>query len=1084
MGLVSRFWHGHSITWSTAAITLFSNVEAASDPLDSRDPRECPGESAVRDGRRWVGDERKLKLQRATSLLRQAPEEEVPRRVRTLSESYELSADLQDKQVEILERKYGGRYATHRAACTIQSAFRHYQMSRNFERLRSSISEQRLPRRMALVGARVHQLSLDSSDGSLPRHSTREHSRRRRCVDDRRPSPLLLDRTDVIDQSDGTSRELDDNAAITELESSFSRQVQTLAETIDSALLAGRGSGDGRASFGPRDVALQKMMQKFEGKRREEDEEEVEEEELEEEELEDEEEELDEDDLGHCPVLPPPSPYNDSVTLYIDDDEVTAALEEGGSRATGSDALLGAASYCDFVHCPSERDETSPLYQQAERRRPVSCPDCGEVAGSGALGMRATGSEIRASAHPQSRLVKRSGAMRGTPVRGDDPHTRINGGSGRATRSESEPSDGDNDSINSTSNSNDTINCSSESSRDSLRETALCRPSYHKETRNSWDSPAFTNDIIRKRLYRMGLNLFNKKPEKGLQFLMERGFIPDTPYGVAQFLLHRKGLSRQLIGDFLGNRQKQFNREVLDCVVEEMDFSNMELDEALRKFQAQIRVQGEAQKVERLVEAFSQRYCMCNAVLLRQFRNPDTIFILAFAIILLNTDLFSPNVKAERKMKLDDFIKNLRGVDDGVDIPRDMLVGIYDRIAKRELKTNEDHVSQVSKVEKSIVGKKPVLAFPHRRLVCYCRLFEVPDPLRAQKFGLHQREIFLFNDLLVVAKIFQKKKNSVTYTFRQSFALYGMQVHLFENQFYHNGIKITSVVPGAEFKVLIIFNAPNPTDRRKFVNDLRESIAEVQEMEKIRIESELEKQKGVVARMSMVQGMAGPTEVANGTVLRGSLDDSHTSSEGLKRGALSGSLRDLSDSGKRGRRSSAGSLDSNVEGSIGESSHQRKPGTNDEGRGEMHSSQPLPPSGSFLGSILNTMRGNKSVPHSRTSPLPSDCTLHHLVPPGLHPQFYGHTPPSPIAGPNAASACPGGRERDRGGGVNSISEAGPPVGQQQHHHHGAVHSPYALPIPCHHGHSGGHGKQTQTLPGSTTPQPKPKHGAGSISTDV
>ncbi len=40
------------------------------------------------------------------------------------------------------------------------------------------------------------------------------------------------------------------------------------------------------------------------------------------------------------------------------------------------------------------------------------------------------------------------------------------------------------------------------------------------------------------------------------------------------------------------------------CVVDELDFSVMELDEALRKFQAQIRVQGEAQKVERLIEAF------------------------------------------------------------------------------------------------------------------------------------------------------------------------------------------------------------------------------------------------------------------------------------------------------------------------------------------------------------------------------------------------------------------------------------------------------------------------------------------------
>lgn len=33
-----------------------------------------------------------------------------------------------------------------------------------------------------------------------------------------------------------------------------------------------------------------------------------------------------------------------------------------------------------------------------------------------------------------------------------------------------------------------------------------------------------------------------------------------------------------------------------------------------------------------------------------------------------------------------------------------------------------------------------------------------------------------------VTKIFQKKKNSVTYSFRQSFSLYGMQVLLFENQ--------------------------------------------------------------------------------------------------------------------------------------------------------------------------------------------------------------------------------------------------------------------------------------------------------------
>jgi len=43
-----------------------------------------------------------------------------------------------------------------------------------------------------------------------------------------------------------------------------------------------------------------------------------------------------------------------------------------------------------------------------------------------------------------------------------------------------------------------------------------------------------------------------------------------------------------------------------------------------------------------------------------------------------------------------------------------------------------------------------VLSLPHRRLVCCCQLFEVPDPNRAQRSGVHQREVFLFNDLLMV----------------------------------------------------------------------------------------------------------------------------------------------------------------------------------------------------------------------------------------------------------------------------------------------------------------------------------------------
>lgn len=63
------------------------------------------------------------------------------------------------------------------------------------------------------------------------------------------------------------------------------------------------------------------------------------------------------------------------------------------------------------------------------------------------------------------------------------------------------------------------------------------------------------------------------------------------------------------------------------------------------------------------------------------------------------------------------------------------------------------------------------------------------------------------------------------------------------------------------------------------------------------IPAELEKQKGVV-RPSMSQCSSLKKESGNGTLSRACLDDSYASGEGLKRGALSSSLRDLSEAGK------------------------------------------------------------------------------------------------------------------------------------------------------------------------------------------
>ena len=68
---------------------------------------------------------------------------------------------------------------------------------------------------------------------------------------------------------------------------------------------------------------------------------------------------------------------------------------------------------------------------------------------------------------------------------------------------------------------------------------------------------------------------------------------------------------------------------------------------------------------------------------------------MAFAIILLNTDLHTPNLKPEKRMKPEDFIRNLRGIDEGCDVDVEMLNGVYERIRASEFRSGSDHVTQV-----------------------------------------------------------------------------------------------------------------------------------------------------------------------------------------------------------------------------------------------------------------------------------------------------------------------------------------------------------------------------------------------------
>ncbi|MED6285379.1 hypothetical protein CHARACLAT_028703 [Characodon lateralis] len=108
----------------------------------------------------------------------------------------------------MLERKYGGQFVSRRAARTIQAAFRRYRMNKKFERLRSSASESRMTRRIILSNMRLQY-----------------------SFDERQP------------QGQGSPGQQGSEDA-GDIDDSFSKQVKSLADSMDDSLTCQSGRED------------------------------------------------------------------------------------------------------------------------------------------------------------------------------------------------------------------------------------------------------------------------------------------------------------------------------------------------------------------------------------------------------------------------------------------------------------------------------------------------------------------------------------------------------------------------------------------------------------------------------------------------------------------------------------------------------------------------------------------------------------------------------------------------------------------------------------------------------------------------
>ncbi|CAL8331888.1 unnamed protein product [Lota lota] len=200
----------------------------------------------------------------------------------------------------------------------------------------------------------------------------------------------------------------------------------------------------------------------------------------------------------------------------------------------------------------------------------------------------------------------------------------------------------------------------------------------------SFESSEESRTIEKGKKFSNGKKRFNMDPKKGINYMVESKLLEPGARSIAEFLYREEGLNKTAIGEFLGERE-ELHLQTLKAFVELHQFSNLNLVQALRQFLWSFRLPGEAQKIDRMMEAFAMRYCDCNTPV---FQSTDTCYILSFAIIMLNTSLHNPNVKD--KTTLERFISMNRGINNGGDLPVPLLTKLYDSIHNEPFKIPED----------------------------------------------------------------------------------------------------------------------------------------------------------------------------------------------------------------------------------------------------------------------------------------------------------------------------------------------------------------------------------------------------------
>ncbi|KAH0787852.1 Sec7 domain containing protein [Histomonas meleagridis] len=165
---------------------------------------------------------------------------------------------------------------------------------------------------------------------------------------------------------------------------------------------------------------------------------------------------------------------------------------------------------------------------------------------------------------------------------------------------------------------------------------------------------------------------FNVKPTKGIANLCNVLNYDQSPRSIAHILHKTSGLLGDKIGDYLSRPE---NKEIAKAYFNELELSGSFLSAMRKALSGSMRLPGEAEQIDRIIMSFSEVYMEQNP---DSFPSADAAYILAFAIVMLNSDLHNPNVK--NRMSSTDFVNNIKGALPPDTISDETLQSIYNDI--------------------------------------------------------------------------------------------------------------------------------------------------------------------------------------------------------------------------------------------------------------------------------------------------------------------------------------------------------------------------------------------------------------------